>query len=77
MSQKRLNLTPWFPNGIKPVRVGVYEIQGTRFRGQNYRHWDGCGWSETYRSPVDFCQSEKLMLYKHGQDMTGWRGIEK
>jgi hypothetical protein len=69
--------TPWFPNSIKPVRNGVYEIRGSRFESPNFRRWNGYGWSETYSAPDIHCQVRNESFYKHGEDMTGWRGIEK
>lgn len=72
-----MKLTPWFPNSIKPVREGVYQIRGASFYEPNYRRWNGNGWSETYETPSGSVQSDMRLSYKHGQDMTGWRGIEK
>lgn len=35
-------LTPWFPASVKPVHVGVYEVEdGIEDNEVWYSHWDG------------------------------------
>lgn len=73
-----MKLTPWFSNKYKPSRNGVYEIKGSILGGKNFRTWNGSRWSLTYGSAAAFSgYSEKFFPYNHGEDMTGWRGIEK
>lgn len=34
------NLTPWFPAKVKPIHIGVYEVD--MFSGKSiYAYWDG------------------------------------
>jgi hypothetical protein len=68
-------LTPWFPANARPDRVGVYEIQGSRFDGSNFRRWNGKGWSGTWAEPNDYVGMDFRVLYRAGEDMTGWRGL--
>ena len=39
-----MNLTPWFPAGVFPVRVGAYKTKA-KLRGFSY--WTGKHWSIT------------------------------
>ena len=73
-----MKLTPWFSNEDKPTRNGIYEIKGSSLGGKNFRIWNGRQWSHTYGKADYFngC-SDPLFTYNHGEDMTGWRGIEK
>lgn len=63
-------LTPWFPRGTNPVRVGVYMT----FDANTYQHWNGRKWGlcssfiDTARS-ADICESFL--------QMPKWRGILK
>lgn len=45
MNKKKLTLTPWFPQGTKPARKGVYETapRHSGFRPL-YQFWDGEKW---------------------------------
>ena len=37
----RLNeKTPWYPISIKPVRIGVYEVEN-KFGGNKFSYWNG------------------------------------
>ena len=78
MNTKNLKLTPWFPNSIKPVRVGVYEIRNpwpVKNPGKTtFRYWNGQAWGLACSLP-SLCRPGNY--WKHGENMTGWRGIEK
>lgn len=45
-----MKLTPWFVNGEKPVRPGVYEVNlcapGTASFDPAYSYFDGKNWAE-------------------------------
>jgi hypothetical protein len=73
MSKQKL--TPWFPASVKPARDGVYEVRGTSFDERNFRRWNGSGWGSTFGAPSVICQQDESVLYRHGEDMTGWRGL--
>ena len=50
---KELQLTPWFPENVKPARPGVYETQMTGVEppyGHGYSHWNGERWSDTSKT---------------------------
>lgn len=76
-----MKLTPWFDNSVKPVRPGFYEIRDAGFSGRNFRPWNGEKWSYTYSKEA--MDRSGLQLFEmnyfreHGQDMTGWRGVQK
>lgn len=72
-----MKLTPWFPNSIKPVRVGVYEIRGVAGVSKTervYRCWNGRMWGYAEYIPS---RCKPVDAWDHGENMTGWRGIEK
>lgn len=45
-------LTPWFPGGVKPARVGIYEREWPDLIGPFYARWDGFYWGLS-RKTVD------------------------
>jgi hypothetical protein len=69
-----MKLTEWFPEHIKPVRVGVYEVLTVKFTAPNFRYWNGKFWSATYGS------ARLAKKYGPGRDFyqySVWRGIAK
>lgn len=73
-----MRLTPWFPNSIKPVHEGVYEIRDPWPRQgieeTAFRYWNGRTWGLACGDP-SLCRPGDY--WNHGQSMTGWRGIKK
>ena len=73
-------LTDWFPAGVKPVRVGVYERDyGRQFdEGDDpaYQFWDGSQWlygtstPETTMKAVAKSDFSGVCQYEHA-----WRGL--
>ena len=47
-----MKLTPWFPVGTVPSRVGVYETRLPVLKGigTRYSRWDGSQWSFQWQS---------------------------
>lgn len=43
---KKDKLTPWFPPGIKPVHIGVYQVQ-IRPYAVGYAYWNGKKWTNS------------------------------
>lgn len=56
--------TPWYPAHIKPVRVGMYEIQVSGFVFSGY-WWDGKRWLAGENSAYSLWTQTKLK----------WRGL--
>ena len=46
-------VTEWFPGHIKPVRVGVYQLESGSRNEIGYQLWDGKGWGFWCRSPAE------------------------
>lgn len=75
-------LTKWFSLGIKPCRVGIYEIKidSMPIRTAHYSYWDGRVWSYFARTPkqvvasgyVKHCHSKN-----HACSKFTWRGLTK
>jgi hypothetical protein len=69
--------TEWFPHHIKPVRVGVYEVQNMYDRELPalFNHWDGERWtgSATDIDKVIVPASKYNLAF---QDRV-WRGLTK
>jgi hypothetical protein len=61
--------------------LGIYEIRGATFDGRNFRPWNGEKWGFTYGEEdlkrLDMALSELGFIRDHGEDMTGWRGVQK
>lgn len=61
-----LKLTPWFCHGVKPVRVGTYEVEVLFSKGRGwFAFWGGEYWS----SP----ETGKRLFYQERR----WRGLTK
>ena len=39
-----MKTTPWFTGDVKPVRVGLYQRQGTSRGCYLYSYWNGAYW---------------------------------
>ncbi len=71
MSKK---LTPWFPPGVKPVRVGEYNASQSKMV-QGLRIWDGENWSEMYfscESNAEIAKCKNRICYS---ERIYWRGL--
>jgi hypothetical protein len=63
-------LTPWFPDDVKPVHVGVYQRMPPIGIGPLYSRWDGSGW---WQGSLDLSEA---MSQRHDRSVMGapWRG---
>jgi hypothetical protein len=67
MSKKH---TPWFPADVKPVHVGVYQVD----RVHAYQHWNGRYWGIYCLSMAEARRRADFeSMYQEHQ----WRGLAK
>lgn len=67
MSKQKL--TPWFPGHVKPVRPGVYQVDGNF--GMGWKNWDGSHWLAFHYTSVYAVAESSISVT---QDMP-WRGL--
>ena len=71
-------LTPWFVNGEKPARPGVYNVSCRKENqsGHWYARWDGEQWFRA-RLSVDGAAGRALpeTLLNYWSDIGSWRGL--
>jgi hypothetical protein len=68
-----MNTTEWFPADVKPVHVGIYQVESYLFFGEVWHaHWDGKLWSTAYMLPEYVNEHEK----GSNQDRI-WRGLKE
>lgn len=60
--------TPWFPGGVAPVRIGVYERQGT---AGPFSLWDGATWCVEAASP----NAANAITEASSHQDAPWRGL--
>lgn len=80
-----MKLTPWFVNGEKPVRPGVYSVSCRRQHqtGEWYSHWDGQCFGpfslEPQRAEVAHARYKKAGDHVHAGNAVlprgSWRGL--
>lgn len=74
MSKRKL--TPWFVNGEKPVRSGVYVVRSSGFRG--FAYWSQAdGWGAGADTPSEAYEDRHSggmsdFFHTHGRS---WRGL--
>jgi len=70
-----MSKTDWFPADVKPVRIGVYEVQNMYGpdRAPLFNYWSGKRWTGsadridnlvTHESPLSFAMQDRV-----------WRGL--
>ncbi|CAJ0698065.1 hypothetical protein [Ralstonia mannitolilytica] len=74
---KEDQLTPWFPAEVKPVHVGVYEVEPMQldsgFRWPIFSYWNGKLWGTACLSRED---AEKWgLVFKTADQNRQWRGL--
>ena len=68
-----MNLTPWFPHDVKPVHMGVYEVDLVALNRRFYAHWDGRQWGWWATNPAT--AAGKLHRQWKSTTLGQWRGI--
>lgn len=68
-------MTPWFPVGSKPARVGVYETDflgsfGQRFQ-LGYSYWNGQRWHNNRPTPAEAAADDGAFSSQSKR----WRGL--
>ena len=64
-------MTPWFVNGEKPARVGVYEV-GEDGHRRWFQHWNGRWWGYFDTNPKDAQRfGRRQSMYQNFR----WRGL--
>lgn len=69
--------TPWFPWGVKPVHVGVYEVQnayGPDFPAL-FNFWNGVRWTGAEERIEDVRMSESA--WRSAMQDRIWRGLAR
>lgn len=69
-----MQLTPWFPGDLKPVRVGVYERKYDTTQTA-YCHFDGQNWRFGTTS-LHFASDAASKRLSNAQNLP-WRGVMK
>ena len=69
-------LTPWFTNGEKPARPGVYQQMCGFGKELGYQYWSGKRWYSWYEDPETAYKYKKLDR-RYGYEHCGekWRGL--
>ena len=71
MSKQKL--TPWFVNGEKPVRKGVYQQMCGSGRKLGYQQWTGKHWCDWCETPEMAATYFDPVVTFHQNDP--WRGL--
>jgi hypothetical protein len=71
----KANLTPWYPGGVKPVHVGVYERQHAKRAYQTaYSYWNGQHWCLLAKNIHEALENKTIRSCWQEID---WRGLAK
>lgn len=73
-----IELTPWFVNGEKPVRKGVYNVSCRKEHqsGQWYAYWDGERWSRAHDNIRQAAREDRRVANPRRWHIEGsWRGL--
>lgn len=69
-----MNLTPWYPARIKPLRSGVYEVRwhgdGSRWR---WCYWTGSEWANTGTNKAE--AAARKTWTNGAVQSKSWRGL--
>lgn len=70
------NLTPWFPPGVNPVHVGVYNASALKDK-RVLRFWNGKYWSKDFsdRDSEVFVAHAKARASYWIAEIIYWRGL--
>ncbi len=76
-----MNTTAWFNLNVKPIRVGVYQLQNEHTTVPHYSCWNGLFWCFTCDNPTDALgysnrQSPSFKDNKYNP-YVAWRGLDK
>lgn len=74
---KKLKLSPWHDASVKPVHVGLYEVdymEGTKIK--SWQWWNGEFWGLYSTNKKEACRSFSKS-YKSVWQAESWRGIVK
>jgi hypothetical protein len=63
--KKPLELTEWYPEDVKPVHLGVYQVKRLDNHEYFYAEWNGVNWI--------FEDNKATVYFQHRK----WRGIKK
>lgn len=69
---RKPKLTPWYPAGVNPVHIGIYETR-MQIVPEWYRYWDGERWYVGSETPDEACNQFRLNeIAWHRKE---WRGL--
>lgn len=69
MSKPKLG--PWHPASVKPVHVGVYEVETKLYDTPVYSKWDGRNWA-LVSFTVEIAARCNIVAYGQSKE---WRGL--
>ena len=74
-----MKLTDWFGPDVKPVRIGVYQIQ-LSVRGDSYAYWSGTRWGACTGAAygdagIEIALEAELRNYEGANQNKTWRGL--
>jgi hypothetical protein len=77
-----MNITAWFDLKVKPVRVGVYQLQNEHTHIPHYSYWNGLFWCFTCDNRYDALgySNRQSPGFKKGaayNPYVAWRGLDK
>ena len=69
-----MNLTPWFPGDVQPVRAGVYQVEAMSWELVLYAHWSRRGWGWPSIT-LNVAASHLYRKHKFASSRGEWRGL--
>jgi hypothetical protein len=72
-----MKLTPWFPQSIEPVHVGVYETKWAGTEGGWFNKWDGLKWCRGHCNHIDAHHQAGMGRASFGDYKIQWRGLAR
>jgi hypothetical protein len=70
-------VTQWFANGIKPAKIGCYEVKPgceNPLEEWKFSYWDGTTWSSADSTPQKAKESQTLSYCMYTVN-SKWRGL--
>ena len=69
-------MTPWFPVGSEPARIGVYQTENLKaflaYDQHGYQHWNGAYWGRFNSDPESAALEANS---KSNYQRNYWRGL--
>lgn len=69
-------LTEWFPAGIKPVHLGVYETDAEIKSGPCFQYWNGGSWRQC-TDDISYASDRNITRFESKYQNQRWRGLAR